>query len=184
MTVESGENDCELQWTKVQTKETSVLIGSFYRSPNEKIDSLENLQSSISNINEHNKEKPIFLAGDFNRPHINWENNALKIGGQIDHSQILLEIAEEFAMDQMQTNPTREENNLDSFFTNYPSLVKSCNVMPGISDHDMVVTTIELKAQYNKPKRRETFRFKNAKWRDIKSFISSKGEELSKINIQ
>ena len=42
----------------------------------------------------------------------------------------------------------------------------------------MVVTDIELKPQYNKPKRRETFRFKNAKWSYIKSFISSKGEEI------
>ena len=52
----------------------TVEIGSFYRPPNAKIESLENLQSSMTNINEHNKEKPIFLAGDFNLPHINWEN--------------------------------------------------------------------------------------------------------------
>ena len=178
VTVESGENDCELQWTEVQTKKKTVLIGSFYRLPNAKIDSLENLQSSMTNINEHNKEKPNFLAGDFNLPHIDWENNALKSGGQSAHSQKLLEIAEEFAMDQIQTKPTHEENNLDLFFTNYPSLVKSCNVIPGILDHDMVVTDIELKPQYNKPKRRETFRLKNAKWSDIKSFISSKGEDI------
>ena len=68
--------------------------------------------------------------------------------------QKLLEIAEEFSMDKMQTKPTREENNLDLFFTNYPSLVNSCNVIPGISDHDVVVTDMELKPQYNKPKRR------------------------------
>ena len=63
MTVESGEKDCEIQWTEVQTKEKSVLIGSFYRPPNAMIDSLENLQSSMSNINEHNKEKPVFGTG-------------------------------------------------------------------------------------------------------------------------
>ena len=102
-------------------------------------DSLTDLKSSLSNISEQNKEKPMFLAGDFNLPHINWENNTLKNGGQSAHSQELLEIAEEFGMDQMQTKPTRDENNLDLFFTNYPSLIKSCNVIPGISDHDMVV---------------------------------------------
>ena len=68
--------------------------------------------------------------------------------------QKLLEIAEEFSMDKMQTKPTREENNLDLFFTNYPSLVNSCNVIPGISDHDVVVTDMELKPQYDKPKRK------------------------------
>ena len=98
----------------------------------------------------------MFLADDFNLPHINWENNTLKNGGQSAHSQKLLEIANEFAMDQMQTKQTREENNLDLFFTNYPSQVKSCNVIPGISDHYMVVTDIELKPQYNKSKRRDS----------------------------
>ena len=163
---------------EIKIRSTYLPLRSFYRPLNAKIDFLENLQSSMSNINEYNKEKPIFLAGDFNLLHINWKNNALKNGGQSAHSQKLLEIAKEFAMDQMQTKPTREENNFDLFFIKYPSLVKSCNVIPGISDHDMVVSDIELKPQYNKPKRRETFRFKNAKWSDIKSFISSKGEEI------
>ena len=37
---------------------------------------------------------------------------------------------------------------------------------------------IELKPKYNKQKRRETFRYKNAKWSDIKSYISSSGEKI------
>ena len=52
-------------------------------------------------------------------------------------------------MEQIQMNTTRENNNLDLFFTNHPSLVKSCNTIPGISDHDMVVVDIELKPHYN-----------------------------------
>ena len=111
-------------------------------------------------------------------PHINWENNALKSGGQSAHSQELLEIAEEFCMDQMQTKPTHDEKQSGPFFMNYPSLKKPCNVIPGISDHDIVVIDIEIKPQYNKPKRRETFRYKNANWSDIKSFISSNGEKI------
>ena len=50
-------------------------------------------------------------------------------------------------------------------------------MIPGISDHDMVVIDIELKPQYNKPICRETFRYKNASWSDIKSFISSSSEK-------
>ena len=42
----------------------------------------------------------------------------------------------------------------------------------------MVVIDIELKPQYNKSKRRETFRYKNANCSDIKSFISLNSEKI------
>jgi endonuclease/exonuclease/phosphatase (EEP) superfamily protein YafD len=29
-------------------------------------------------VSEHSKDKPIILAGDFNLPHIDWENNTVK----------------------------------------------------------------------------------------------------------
>ena len=29
-TVENSENDCELQWAEIQTKNKSVIIGSYY----------------------------------------------------------------------------------------------------------------------------------------------------------
>ena len=57
----------------------------YYRPPNAKFDSLGDLQPSLSKISEHNKEKSMFLAGDFNLPLINWDNNTLKSGG---HSKI------------------------------------------------------------------------------------------------
>lgn len=77
-TVENSENDCELQWAEIQTKNKSVIIGSYYRPPNSNLDALNNLKSSIANVSEHSKDKPIILAGDFNLPHIDWENNTVK----------------------------------------------------------------------------------------------------------
>lgn len=69
-TVENSENDCELQWAEIQTKNKSVIIGSYYRPPNSNLDALNNLKSSIANVSEHSKDKPIILAGDFNLLHI------------------------------------------------------------------------------------------------------------------
>ena len=60
--------------------------------------------------------------------------------------------------------PTRGENNLDLFFTTNPSLVKNSTVVPGISDHDMVVTDCELRPIYNRPKPRKTLQFSKANW--------------------
>ena len=71
------------------------------------------LKSSVTNVTENGQEKPLFLAGDFNLHHIDWENNTIKPGGQSAHSQELLELSEEFGMEQIQMNTTRENNNLD-----------------------------------------------------------------------
>ena len=130
-------------------------------------------------MTENGREKPLFLAGDFNLPHIDWENNTIKPGGQSAHSQ---ELSEEFGMEQIQMNTTRENNNLDLFFTNHPSLVKLCNTIPGISDHDMVVVDIELKPHYNRLKRRETFTYKKANWEEIRSAISTEGQDIIESN--
>ena len=68
----------------------------------------------------------------------------------------------------MQTNPTRQVNVLDLYFTNIPSLVKSCETIPGISDHDMLVIDSDLKPTYNKPKRRKVYIYKGADMNTIK----------------
>ena len=58
-TVENSENDCELQWAEIQAKNKSVIIGSYYRPPNSNLDVLNNLKSSIANVSEHSKDRPI-----------------------------------------------------------------------------------------------------------------------------
>ena len=48
---------------------------------------------------------------------------------------------------QMVDFPTRNENNLDLFFKNRPSLIQYCYAAPGISDHDIVLTSMETKPE-------------------------------------
>ena len=93
----------------------------------------------MTNAKEQSRDKPLFLAGNCNLSHIDWKNKNIKPGGKSSHSQELLEIAEEVELEQMQMNPTRENNNLDLFFTRHLSFVKSVKTIPGISVHDMVV---------------------------------------------
>ena len=42
------------------------------------------------------------------------------------------------------------------------TLVKSCETIPGISDHDMLVIDSDLKPTYNKPKRWTVYIYKGA----------------------
>ena len=173
-----GSSNCEIVWTELQSQnEKSIILGSFYRPPNEKsiilgsfyrppntgIETLQELRKSLENLPKNSEDKIIILAGDFNLPHINWKNNTIKPGGnQLQLHQELLDIVDDFDLEQMQTNPTRQDNVLDLYFTNIPSLVKSCETIPGISDHDMLVIDSDLKPTYNKPKRRKVYIYKGA----------------------
>ena len=98
----------------------------------------------------------LVLGGDFNLPHINWKKKSIKAGSNqhMQHQQ-LLDMEQELGFEQMQLSPSRESNILDLYFTTYPSLVKSCYTVPGISDHHMVVVDCDVKPRYKKQKHRQ-----------------------------
>ena len=134
-------------------------------------------------MSENNKDKSIILAGDFNFPDIDWNTNTVKTGNaQAKHHQELLKLIEEFSMEQLQLKPSRENTILDLFFTHHPSLLKSCNTLPGISDHNMIVLDTDLKPQYNKPKPREIYVYKKVKWEEIKAYIIKFGADIINSN--
>ena len=85
----------------------------------------QELRTSIEKVKQKSKTKPIILAGDFNLPHIDWDSNTVKPGANLIYQhQELLDIKDEFNLEQLQLNPSRENNNLDLFFTDHPSLIK------------------------------------------------------------
>jgi len=69
----------------------------------------------------------------------------------------------------MQRDATREDRVLDLFCTNKPSLVKAMTTVPGISDHDAIVTDCDVKPAYVKKKPRSIFLFSKANWSEMKS---------------
>ena len=89
-------------------------------------------------------------------------------------------------MEQLQLKPSRANNILGLFLTNQPNLVKSCNTIPGISDHNMIIVDTDLKPRYNKPKRREINIFKKANWDQIKTDIIDLGTRIiqSKTSVE
>lgn len=89
---------------------------------------------------------------DRNLPDIEWST------GQILRNQYIKSISEEFlsfleenAVQQMVTTPTRERNILDLFVTNRPSLLNQCEVIPGKSDHEVVLVDMNIEPHRNRP---------------------------------
>ena len=101
-------------------------------------------------------------------PDINWEKMTVNKGAaDREVQQALLDLTTEHGLSQIHDQPTRDNNLLDLVFTNNPSIVKSSTSVPGISDHAMVVTDIDIIPQYIKQKPRKLYIFSKANWDNI-----------------
>ena len=149
------QNETELVWAPITLKDHSKLVvGSFYRPPNQGVSPILELERQLSEITDTFKNNPkttLILGGDFNAGGIDWEtglvpddspNRLLK--------EKLIEVISEGGLQQMQREPTRGQNLLDGFCCNKPSLVKACISITGISDHSIVLADCDLKATINK----------------------------------
>ena len=73
---------------------------------------------------------------------------------------------------QMQKQPTRNENNLDLFLTNNESLVKSTSIIPGISDHEIVVIDSIIRPKIAKVVKRKIYKWYSVDWIEINENLS------------
>ena len=66
--------------------------------------------------------------------------------------QKLIDISTEFNLTLLYDTPTREENLLDIVLTTNATLIKSSTNIPGLADHDIIITDAIIKPTYNKNK--------------------------------
>lgn len=63
---------------------------------------------------------------------------------------------------QLVNTPTRGDKILDLFFTNNPSLVQRCKVIPGVGDHEAVLIDSLIQPLRSKPVRWEIYSWDKA----------------------
>lgn len=140
-----GINDHESVWCKLFLDEMVFLIGGVYRAPGTGIDFLEKIDDYLITLVK-NRTK-IILTGDFNLPHIDWHELSLGRADRL-HGEYLFDIMLKYGLTQVVNEPTRIQGSCQSvldislvsdYFSNY----KVC-VEHGISDHKMVILTLEL----------------------------------------
>ncbi|MCS5551394.1 MAG: reverse transcriptase family protein, partial [Gammaproteobacteria bacterium] len=73
------------------------------------------------------------------------------------------------SLEQIVNFPTRNTNTLDLFLTNKPALVNKCKPLPGLSDHDIVMTDNKISCKRHKPVKRTIYLWKNADISKMKS---------------
>ncbi len=164
---------CETVWAKVTLKNKKTLfMGSYYRPPISQVKQLDELNQVLADVNtkaSHNQNDVIMLGGDFNCGDICWDDGTVNRNSNRKAScEKLLNVLGEHHLDQMQRDATREDKTLDLFCTNKPSLVKACNTIPGLSDHEIVLSDCNLvPLSYKKPQR-QIFQFSKADWDSIR----------------
>ena len=80
---------------------------------------------------------------------------------------IVLDFVMNHDFSQLVHTPTRVNNILDIFLSNYPSYVTSCEVIPGISDHDIVSITTSVSMPMSKPTSGSIFLWHKANFNTI-----------------
>ena len=62
---------------------------------------------------------------------------------------------------------------LDLVFTTQPSLVTANTTIPGISDHDIIITDFDTRPLKTPPTKRKTYKFNSADWKTLKEDLEA-----------
>jgi len=141
-----------------------------YRPPDKSVPYLQEVCQTLDNIICDNPDDVIWLAGDINLPNIEWASSSIK------NSSYPIPLCEEEFLDLINTHsltqvvdfPTRDNNILDIFITNRPSLIKQCYPKPGISDHEIVYVESYIKAPIQQVYKRKLYNWSKADFGKLK----------------
>ena len=170
------DTDKEIIATKISTecKKTSLVIVSVYRPPNTDIDYALDLCSKIKHIVNTNRSATIWISGDLNLPDIDWKTESIE-GHQNSNAinTAFLSAFQELGLTQIVDFPTRLHNTLDVFLTNRPSMISNCTPLPGVSDHEMMLTISDVQAKRLKPVSRKILLWNKADIQNIRNDLST-----------
>jgi hypothetical protein len=154
----------ELVAVKVQlSKQKPLIVGSYYRPPN-RTDN-EYVNNSINELSElctGSNNATVWIGGDFNLSDISWPSGNITSS---NHTKKLirsfLDTFKDCLLEQVVNFPTRKNKTLDLFITIKPSLVSKYKPLPGLSDHDIVMTDNKILCTRQKPIKRTIYLWKN-----------------------
>ena len=160
----------------------SVLIGAYYKPHESDQASFEELIKSLTLVNQTNST--VWLLGDFNLPKIDWENlKPLPDCGHPTFYRECIEALNDCLLEQTVTSPTPGQNILDLFFTTNPTLVENVSIIPGLSDHDIVLAKVNAKPEISKQVPCTILLYKKADWDQLKQSMRDLHSELTQSDL-
>ena len=138
---------CEIVWTHINLPDCNKLfVGAYYRPHIYDQPSIDELKFISANL-KVKRVTPLF----------GWLAISLPLaltGKQLTlrsdhvyasvHSSLLATICD-YGLPQLVTEPTRLDNTLDIYFTDHPSQITDINILPGLSNHNIIMVTADIK---------------------------------------
>jgi len=159
-------------------------LSSFYNPRTSNEDGYVSFRKSLERVSRISNAR-ILTAGDFNLPGIDWKQNCVKSGcPHATNHQYFLDTIQDFGLTQIVDTPTRGKNILDLVLTNQPSSVLRAEVLPGLSDHDVVFLELRVTPCKNTQKERKIPLYGKANWDNIRKDLQNTLREIKQIESQ
>ena len=124
------------------------------------------------------KNATIWLAGDFNAPGINWSDMTLfENANHVSTHNCLIDIVQDHGLHQL-----RVLIFLDFFLTNDPSSVVDIEILPGISDHEVISVVTNLVPRILTQSKHKIYLYNKAKWESIRRELDQMATPLLSCN--
>lgn len=169
---------------KIMTFEKPVIVCACYRSTsNEDNDNIQ-IINKLNELLKKYKNIPIWLAGDFNLPDIDWSTNSIVSNqNRVELNEHFLELFDKHKLSQHVDFNTRLEALLDLLLTNRPTFLVRCLPLPGFGDHDTcVLADIICHPQKHKPIQRTVYCWKRANIDQLRQDIDKNIKDLMAIS--
>ena len=164
------DSNCELLWVELVLPAIKILVGVFYHPPSSPREYLSQLDDSLTRIPASSS---IILCGDFNAPRINWESVSCVTSAGVTSK--LCDLVLDHSLQQLVSEPTRDENVLDLLLINCPGRVRGVKVVvnfPG-ADHDAVHFLLDVGRWLVRRSERKVYNFKKADFNQFKDLLAT-----------
>ena len=177
MPITELENDSESVWVKVFTNKTFQFVASWYQPPGRnlaeltsEIDLLRSQLQKIKCMHKGNKPPSVHVLGDFNFGDIVWPDRLNKSGSPLSPSEgeILIEIMNDYGLEQLVHFPTRERNTLDLIITSLPGQFVDIHSPDRLGDHDIVSETLKVVILPIKKLNRKVYRYQKGDYESMR----------------
>ena len=162
--------DCELIWASIKlTGRKTLYLCAYYRRDVSDENSLKEFRASLTKVASI-RNAQLIIGGDMNFCDWDWARQAIKPGCK--HTRLhneFMELIRDHGMEQMVLEPTRGSNTLDLIVTNIPHQISRVEVIPGLSDHDIVYCELSSNVQKIRQPPRKIPMYGKADWEGIKT---------------
>ena len=148
----------EFMWFTAALNRQKLLIGTLYRPPSANSDIIEYLDSiTLTKMKEFGADA-VLLVGDFNVHHQQW------LGSHVTDAagRRTLQMANSLGLQQIVTEPTREDQILDLALTDLKATSVTFARL-GTSDHNPVLVKLDVPVYRDKPYKRKVWQYSKAR---------------------